>query len=897
MKYSLTTLFKNTNMTLTTSFSTDKIPQSTYIPSRKLWRFFLLYEFLTIGVNFLIVSSEFWAQEDPPPIKLKYLIIKLIIRFVQIVLIILFLYFSHRTYCNFIITGVKISIFVLTNGFLDLIMLCHVDNYLLLLEKNILYVAFVLFKLIIYAFFLESFVYLNAFSMFSLLYYVLTTSELYNPNFILIKALIYSFLILVLIFGASYFLKNGRQKASRKEKKQHGYKQFISNPFLEIIPEGVLLTKSSSNFELVYHNQYLFKTLEVEKFYPTDIKEISHFMTNFVRSRKETDPRHTVIMGRSLRTQNQKSFQTFADLFEILTNLMCSENEENDEAPQYFMATRIDPLEPEHQLYQIELTIKKIYFKHEPYFIILLQSMKLKKIVQELRDKEDFKSRLLSSFSHELKTPLNGTIPCLELLLQEDGIEEDLKEKYIKTSLCSLKIFQNTINDIIDYSLISSDQFILNIKPINIMGMIVEIGELIKPQLQAKNISFTTNFINMGQNPLLYSDCGRITQILINLLMNALKFTNSGGAINLNVTSEIKNDVENLTFEVKDTGIGMSTSQLCDIREYLKKIAESSEINFNLNLNSTGSGLGLMISQNIALLLGPDDENEIGGITIDSQQSQGTSTKFVITDKKSLLLESKSSITHTKTLNPKTSVLLDSMKIEFRRQLMLSLKRTHKNDTNSSPNSNSMGNLSNNIPELDSILMECDIDDILRNHDFNEGIKFLTRNIAINSSKESMLQIESAKKFDVMETLKNYSSEKIRLCSCKDVLTVDDDVFNQLALEMLLKPWNLKTKKAMNGEEALEIVKLHYQKTKKCCRRFKAIIMDFQMPIKDGVETTRELIEMMRNGDIPQIPIIGCTAFVTKSEINKCFEAGMKDVVFKPLNNKIIAEIVNNWIY
>ena len=603
MKYSLTTLFKNTNMTtLTSSFSTNKTTQSIYIPSQKLWRFFLLYEILTICLNFLIVSSEFWAQENPPQIKLKYLIIKLIIRFVQIVLIILFLYFSNRTLCNFTINGDWISIFVLANGFLDLIMLCHVDNYLLFLEKNTLYVAFVLFKLIIYAFFLERLLYLNAFSMISLLYYVLTTSELYNPNFELIKALIYSFLIFVLIFGASYFLKNSRQKASRKEKKQHGYKQFISNPFLEIIPEGVLLVKSSNDFELVYHNQYLFKTLEVEKFYPTEIKEISQYMTNFVRSKKETDSRHTLIMGRSLRTQNQKSFQTFVDLFEILTNLRCSEteeNEENDEAPQYFMATRIDPLESEHQLFQIELTIKKIYFKHEPYFIILLQSMKLKKIVQELRDREDFKSRLLSSFSHELKTPLNGTIPCLELLLQEDGIEEDLKEKYIKTSLCSLKIFQNTINDIIDYSLISSDQFILNIKPINIMSMIVEIGEMIKPSLQAKNISFTTNFINMGQNPFLYSDCGRITQILINLLINALKFTNSGGAINLNVTSEIKNYVENLTFEIKDTGIGMSNNQLCDIRDYLKKIAESSEINFNLKLNSTGSGFGLMISQNI----------------------------------------------------------------------------------------------------------------------------------------------------------------------------------------------------------------------------------------------------------------------------------------------------------
>ena len=130
-----------------------------------------------------------------------------------------------------------------------------------------------------------------------------------------------------------------------------------------------------------------------------------------------------------------------------------------------------------------------------------------------------------------------------------------------------------------------------------------------------------------------------------------------------------------------------------------------------------------------------------------------------------------------------------------------------------------------------------------------------------------------------------------------EILIVDDDVFNLLSLEMLLKPWNLKTKKAMNGEEAINIVKNYSSRPKKCCKKFKAILMDYQMPIKDGVESTKELIDLMKNGKIPWIPIIGCTAFVTKTEINRCFEAGMKDVVFKPLNKQIISEIVHNWIY
>lgn len=665
MKYSLTMLFKNANLTLNGNSPPEKLAKSLYISSHKLWKFFLIYEVLTDLVNFLLVSSEFLSENGIESDNLLFKV-KISLRVVQIVIIFFFCWVSNKTFKKVHFGPSSSKICVLLNGMIDLLILCHIDSKLLAFDKNQIYGFFVIFKVIIYSFFLEKQLYLNISSASFLLYYVFWNSI----DSSLPRAVIYSIMILILIFGSSYFLKNSSKSDFRKEKKQKLYKHFICNPFLEIIPEGILLVKSNEDFKLVYHNQYIFKTLEVDKFFPTEIKEISQYMANFVRSKKETDSKH-MLRSRSSKSQNHRhcnSFQTFNDLVEILSNLKADDSVEmgeKDGPPQYFMANRIDPSNPDQQLYQIELTIKKIYFKNEPYFIILFQSMKLKKMVQDLRDKDDFKSRLLSSFSHELKTPLNGTIPCLELLLDEDGINEELKEKYIKTSISSLKLLQSTMNDIIDYSLIGSGQFILNIKPVNIMSIIMEIGELIKPQLHAKNISFTTNFINLGQTPLLYSDSNRITQILLNLLINALKFTNSGGFIDLNVTSEIKNFVENLTFEVKDTGIGMTEGQLSEIQCYLKKIIEDSEEHLALNLNSTGCGFGLLISQTISLILGPDGENEVGGLMIESKLDEGTRARFVVSDKKPSLLESKSSLSLSKSLNRKTSVLYDSVKIEF----------------------------------------------------------------------------------------------------------------------------------------------------------------------------------------------------------------------------------------
>ena len=102
----------------------------------------------------------------------------------------------------------------------------------------------------------------------------------------------------------------------------------------------------------------------------------------------------------------------------------------------------------------------------------------------------------------------------------------------------------------------------------------------------------------------------------------------------------------------------------------------------------------------------------------------------------------------------------------------------------------------------------------------------------------------------------------------------------------------------MNGKEAVSLVA-----NKSCsslkCRGFKMVFMDYQMPIMDGVESTREIIKMYgvrEEEEGRHINIIGCTAFTTKKEVENFLKAGLKDIIFKPLNKEIVGNILNEWL-
>ncbi len=132
-------------------------------------------------------------------------------------------------------------------------------------------------------------------------------------------------------------------------------------------------------------------------------------------------------------------------------------------------------------------------------------------------------------------------------------------------------------------------------------------------------------------------------------------------------------------------------------------------------------------------------------------------------------------------------------------------------------------------------------------------------------------------------------------CICEEILIADDDIFNLMSLEMILKSLNKVCVKAINGKEALEKVTMHRCQSINC-HGFRLVLMDYQMPIMDGVTSTYEIMRLEEEEGFRVPIVIGCTAFTTKNEVKNCLDSGMKDVVFKPLSKEIIGRVLREWL-
>ena len=635
-------------------------------------------------------------------------------------------------------------------------------------------------------------------------------------------------------------------------------------------------------------------------------------------------------------------------------------------------------------LHSLNLTINRHF--SEGKWLYFLTIKKLDTIL-ELKEKNEIKTRLLSTFSHELKTPLNGSIPMLEAINCSPKLDISLRTPYLENSLGCLKLLDNTLSNILDYSLMISDQFLLNLNLLYIKDLISEVLLILKPQIKIKGLDFFIEAENSVLELRILSDYNRFKQILLNLLINAIQFTNKGEIL-LRISTINQNTLE---FVVQDTGIGISEEKLGKLKEKLIFGME------DIQLNSTGSCLGLTISSNLILLLGKQ------ALIIESKENIGTCVKFVIIDQKTtgtikeieafeeeiedFEKKEKSMNAHQRKNLKNKSIIFFSQKIELKRKKNLNsfkafstnlitsshdfdrnskekelaclirensftsndlqekvrnynfeglLKRNHEDLRKKSLNfprnyqdtmkieENSLENVENSSfkrenvsfkleikkshkPEIDSFKPEIDsfnsnsleINDFFEKKDLLPSKSSLKPNFFLKHGKSDFSVVLSGNPSkSSLPEIHRISPLSEKPCSnegCEQILIVDDDAFNLFSLETLFKLFDFRCKKAINGKEAIEILR----NPKKCmnCKGIRLILMDYQMPVMDGIEATKEIIKLVNNQELVEIPIIGCTAFTTKSEITRCFDAGMKDVVFKPINKRIIGNIVNQWLF
>ena len=240
-------------------------------------------------------------------------------------------------------------------------------------------------------------------------------------------------------------------------------------------------------------------------------------------------------------------------------------------------------------------------------------------LIQSNLEKSEAKSRakgeFLSRMSHELRTPMNAVVGLTDLTAMMEGVPPDVRENLSKLRASS-NYMLDLINDILDMSRIDSGKLSLANEPFSLEQMLGDLQLMMEPEAQRRGLHYTLKkkITHSG----LAGDAIRLRQVLTNLLSNAFKFTPAGGSVLLQVTEDsVKDKAAAFTFEVQDTGVGISA-------EDQKRIFESFEQVGASRTKSQGTGLGLPISSSIVKKMG-------GELRVSSQPGQGSAFFFTVT--------------------------------------------------------------------------------------------------------------------------------------------------------------------------------------------------------------------------------------------------------------------------